>query len=303
MNATQMRLFSEPDIAASVLLAGGDDFLQVDESGVLTIPQGAEVEGFHLVVAVGEVSRTFVVQKDVGTTGGDYTSEALSRYNFGKGFRAVIMRDPIEVIHAGGNIWTGWHKNAASNRVDCWHLGKAGKLDLFQVGVLTHDNGKTFRLHGEYRWRGQLYQMNGMLVGRPAHAKWGSLEGGTSKRTQIFDHPDFSALLDDVKRLPTWDGDESELDPPLPGVPEGDFAVIDWFISCAGQTGQGIAKSKDGNPAWVHGCDVAGFDPNNVEPLLWHGDIVSYTDVVQNWGAKKNGPPKLAGVKLVKRDW
>ena len=305
LSKNQFREFAGSGIVAGVLLKGGGNYLEVDEHGVLAIPEGVTPTGFNLMVSVGEDSRTFVVQKEVGTEGGGYSSQALSNLNFGKGIRAVVMRDPIEVIRAGGSVWTGWHKNAGSNRVDCWHLGEDGKLDLFQVGVLTHDNGKSWKLHGEYRWRGHLYDHDSMLVGVPAHSKWGSLNGGTSNRIQIFNHPEFVSLLRGAE-IPAWEWDELELsaaiEPPLPEVPDGDFAVVDWYISCAGQTGQGIVKSKNGSPAWVHGCDVEGFNPDSPEPLLWRGDIVSFKSINWNWGTKKNGPPKLTGVKLVERD-
>ena len=301
MKASQLRAFEEAGIIGAVSLVGGNDLLEVDNNGLLSIPSGVIPKGFHLIVAVKKDSMKFVVQKDVGTEGGEYNNRALSELEkFARGFKAVVMRDPIDVIRAGSNTWTGWHKNVASNRVDCWHLGKNGELDLFQVGVITHDDGVTWYLHGEYRWRGQLYQMNGELVGRPSGYKWGSLEGGSSKRTQIFNHPEFSAMLDGIKRLPTWDGDESELDPPLP-MPSLNQAVVDWYITFAGQSGQGIVKDKDGNSAWVHGVDIEGFDPKSFDPLLWHGDIVSYTGFQEVWGSKKNGPPKLTGVRLVSR--
>jgi hypothetical protein len=213
------------------------------------------------------------------------------------------MRDPIDVIVHDQNVWTGWHKNAASNRVDCWTLERDGKLTLFQVGIVTHDNGKTYRLHGEYRWRGQLYhQAAGGIIGVPEHAKWGSLEGGSSNRTQIFRHPEFVVLFKDVELSPRNVSD-AELDPPVPKASGRGFAVVDWFITFAGQTGQGIVKFQNGKPAWVHGIDVSGFDPKSFEPPLWRGDIISFDQAVEKWGAKQGGPPKLTGVKLVNREW
>ena len=302
MNMNQLRFFEEPGIVASAILVGGNDYLTVGENGMLNIPEGVKPEGFYLMVSVEKDGRTFVVQKDVGTEGGAYSSNALSGFGFGKDFNAIIMRDPIEVIRAENNVWTGWHKKQASNRVDCWRLGEDGKLDLFQVGILTHDNGQTWHLYGEYRWRGKLFWDGEEFYGVPEHPKWGSLEGGTSKRTQIFDHSEFIRLLQSThaEALTKWDND---VNPPLPEVPDGQFAVVDWFIACAGQTGQGIVKNKKGASAWVHGIDIEGFNPNSLEPPLWHGDIISYEKTVLNWGAKKDSPPKLTGVKLVKRGW
>ena len=304
MKKSQLREFAEPGIIACVLPYEGEEYLELNERGVLLMPAGVEPKGFHLLVAVREDGRTFVVQKDVGHEGGDYSSGALSELSgFVKGFRATIMRDPIEVIRHGQNTWTGWHKNQASNRVDCWHIDLYGALDLFQVGIVTHDNGATYVLHGEYRWRGQLCECveGSTMVGLPRHKKWGSLEGGSSNRTQIFGHPEFKALMKYVDVLPKCGS--GLIDPPLPKVPGSGLGVVDWFVFFAGQTGQGIVKSQDGWPAWVHGIDVEGFDPASSEPPLWRGDIISFEEAVKNWGAKKNGPPKLTGVKLVKRDW
>jgi len=303
MKATQIRMFEESGIAACVLLAGGSEYLEIDKHGVLIIPSGVKPTGFNLLVAVKDDSRTFVVQKAVGTEGGAYDSRALSELEgFAPGFTATIMRDPIMVIRQGKNTWTGWHKNNASNRVDCWTLEKDGKLTLFQVGIVTHDNGKTFVLHGEYRWIGQLWGSINGWVGIPSNPKWGSLEGGSSNRTQIFNHPDFVALSLDIQ-LEDWCGTEAAMDPPLPKVSGQGFAVVDWFVFFAGQTGQGIVKNQNGKPAWVHGIDVSGFDPNSSEPPLWRGDIISFDQAVENWGRKQNAPPKLTGVKMVKRDW
>jgi len=213
-----------------------------------------------------------------------------------------VMRDPIDVIRHGQNVWTGWHKNQASNRVDVWTLEKDGKLSLFQAGIVTHDNGQTFVLHGEYRWKGQLFAKGDGVVAKPEHPKWGSFNGGTSNRNQIFSNSEMLELVYSANSLQEWSGNDTELDPPLPEVPNG-LAVIQWYVFFAGQTGQGIAIDQSGNTAWVHGKDVEGFDPSSPELPLWRGDIISFTEAVENWGAKKSGPPKLTGVKLVKRDW
>ena len=307
MTEKQLRSFdgaSGPGVMAGVLLVDGEDYLEIDEQGRLVIPPGVKPTGFHLLVAVEDGGRTFVVQKDVGTTGGGYESRALSELaGFAPGLRATVLRDQIEIIKVGSSVWTGWHKSQASNRVDCWTLELDGKLSLFQVGIVTHDNGATFVLHGEYRWRGQLYRQGEGLVAKPEHSKWGTLEGGTSRRTQIFQHPAFSSLFWADTVLPEWSGNSAELDLVLPEVPAGKFGVVDWYVFFAGQTGQGIVKLQGGKPCWVHGVDIEGFDPASSEPPLWRGDIISFEEAVANWGAKPNSPPKLTGVKLVKRAW
>ena len=301
MKKAQIRVFEEPGIVACALLAGGEDYMEIGEQGLLAVPSGVEPKGFHLVVAVKKDGRTFMVQKNVGLEGGSYHRHALSEVeNFAMGFRAMVMRDPIEVVRAGSSVWTSWHQDR-SNRVDCWCVGKDGKLGLFQVGIFTHDNGKTWKLHGEYRWRGQMYGAGDKIVAKPEHPKWGSLEGGTSKRTQIFQHPEFVALMKGVE-LPAWNRSDLELDPPLP-EPGANEAVMQWYIVFAGQTGQGPAYLVDGHNAWVHGTDIVGVKPDpDGETRLWRGDIVSFTGTAK-FGSKPNGPPKLTGVRLVKRDW
>lgn len=299
---SQRRTFEEAGVAAGVSVAEETDFLEVSATGELVIPAGPKPMGFNLLVAIPKGSRRIVVQRDLGMVGGEYHANALSDVDFLEGFDTVSMHQPITVIRRDGRVWTDW-RTEAPNRLDIWSLAVDGKLDLFQVGVITHDNGKTWKLHGEYRWRGRLYaDAADIITPIPAHPKWGSLQGGTANRTQIYARPEFRALLKDAK-LMFWDGDEVELNPPLPEVPEGKFAVVDWFVSFAGQTGQGIVKDIDGNSAWVHGVDVEGFDPDSSEPPLQRGDIVSFEEVVQDWGGKKaGGLPKLTGVKLVKRD-
>ncbi len=305
MKASQMRVFEEPGILACVMLSGNGakDCLDVDEKGVLAIPPDVKPAGFHLVVATEKEGRTFVAQKNVGQEGGGYHRQALSDLEgFAKGFCASIMRDPIEVVRAGNNVWTSWHQQKP-NRVDCWQIAKDGKLGLYQVGVFTHDDGKTWKLHGEYRWRGRLLKGNGGLVGLPEHPKWGSLEGGSSNRCQIFGHPEFVALLEGVKLEP-FVGKKEDLYPALASVPKPGCAVVQWYITFAGQTGQGPANlhPRDGKTAWIHGADIVGLEPDpDGEIRLWQGDIVSYAGMVKTWGAKKDGPPKLTVVRLVER--
>ena len=301
MKASQLREFEDPGIVTSVILAGVDKaYLEIAKDGTLKMPAGVEPKGFHVVVAFEENSHILVVQKNVGTEGGGYHRDALSKLDGFEGFKSFVMHEPIEVVRIGGNVWTSWHQQKP-NRVDCWVIGADGKLGLFQIGVFTHDNGATWKLHGEYRWRGQLYEDCDLLVARPEHPRWGSLEGGSSHRTQIFSHPEFVALMKDVKLTP-WIGTDEELDPQLPEVPGPGFAVVQWYIAFAGQTGQGPANLLGGGTAWIHGADIIGLKPDaDGETRLWRGDIVSYAGKTDIWGSKKGGPPKLAGVKLVSR--
>lgn len=299
MKASQLVKF-KLGIVAAVLMSGFEDFLEVDERGMLTIPQGIQPTSFDLLLATPLTGsrRLFIVQKDVAHEGGGYSKKALPEFQgFAPDVKAIILTG-LDVIRAGEHAHTGWHRSQASNRADCWYLSVDGKLILFQVGIYTHDNGKSYLVCGEPRWAGELCESEAGLVGVPESPKWGSLEGGTSKRTQIFQHPDFVRLLETAV-LPQFMGTDTDVNPPLEKVGEG-FAAVDWFIQFAGRTGQGIAKLHNGKPVWVHGVDVQGFDPKSTEPLLWHGDIVSYTKC-EAWGNKPGAPPRIVGVKLVKR--
>lgn len=297
MKASQLREFSDVGVIVGVMLQGSNDFLEIDEKGILAVPAGVEPTGFHLLL-VKPGSRTFFAQKHVGEEGGAYHRDAIRQFS-GLGLKAEIMRDPIEVVRVGKNVWTSWHQQKP-NRVDCWQMDRDGHLGLFQIGVFTHDNGKTWKLHGEFRWKGRLYRAGDKLVGLPDHPNWGSLEGGSSKRSQIFDHPEFVALLK-TSRLSQWRGSEGDLNPQLPQVPGPGHAVVQWYITFAGQSGMGPVNlhMSDGKTGWIHGCDIQGLEPDSDgEIRLWPGDVVTFEKLVYGWGSKKDGPPKLIGVRL-----
>jgi len=304
VKATQLREFAEPGILAAVMIDGDQDFLDVSENGVLAVLANKKPSGFHLVIALPEDARAFVVQKHVGKEGGDYHCHALSVIeNFAHGFSAVVMYEPIRVRREGKNTWTDWHQERP-NRADIYILEKDGKFGLFQVGVITPDNGQTWLLHGEWRWLGELRQGLYGLVAIPSHPKYGSFEGGTSRRTQIVDHDDFKRLVKGLK-LSKWSGKFEELEPPLPKAPEGQYAVVGWAVTFAGQTGMALVHLANGSGnAWVHGVDIVEPNRNPDNSIqLQRGDIISYEQAIHGWGSKKNSPPKLTGVRLVNRPW
>ncbi|MCX6724276.1 MAG: hypothetical protein NT155_03865 [Candidatus Staskawiczbacteria bacterium] len=309
MKATQLREFLEVKVVAGVIIQGGSEFLDLDASGYLVIRQCEPPKGFHIVIATEKNGRTLIVQKDVSRAGGGYVSPALSALTgvFPDGFPAIVMRDPIRVLCQGKNVWTNWHGKPGemTNRVDCFYLAKDGTFGLYQVGVYTHDDGLTYRLHGEWRWLGKLYRASGnRLAAKPEGTKWGSFKGGSSNRDQIFTNPKMVELVQSA-HLPTWTGNDAELDPQLPEVPEGNFATVQFYIgSFAGQKGQGLVVLRDGTTAWVHTPDIVDLPPEaDGVTRLWIGDIVSFEKKVYGWGSKVGGPPKLTGVKLVKRSW
>ncbi len=311
MSPKTLRFFKEQGIKASVSLVGADpeDCLQISEQGLLAVPQGTKPTGFQLAVMLPSRRRVFVVQKSVGQELGGYHKSFVTRLSgLVDGFDVHMMNEPIEVARAGQNVWTSWHQDK-TNRMDCWWLGNDGRFADYQVGVLTHDNGRIWRLHGEYRWKGQLFQGPGGIVAKPESPVWGVF-ANTWK--PVFQVSEFQSLLE-TTRLQPWSGSPEDLDPPLPAVPGPNSGVVQWYVPFAGQTGQGIVglheslrwKPKPTDPsqedkglnAWVHGIDIhCDADPDGVKRLR-RGDVVSFVGNPQRWGHKEGAPPKLLGVK------
>ena len=186
-----LRLFEEPVLAASTFLVGGskNDLLEVrSEDGVLTIPQGRP-QGFHLLLFLPkEGNKTFITQKKVGTEAGDYHNNNIREFSVPGGLVGYKLKRPIEVEYKGNNVWTPWHDEDRTNRADCFYIGQDGTFHIYQVGVITHDDGVTYRLHGEYRWKGKLSYCDGKTYLAPEDPKWGSF---TQSRAKIFENPDF----------------------------------------------------------------------------------------------------------------
>lgn len=264
--------------------------LVIGGHGVLSIPDGEKPGAFQLRLLVPETARITFAQKDVGRELGEYTG--LNQVGILGNDTVYRLPYPIKVERIGGNVWTSWHREHP-NRVDCWYLGETGELQLFQIGIITHDDGKTFRLLGEPRWKGQLFRSSTGYAHKPADPKWGAL--GVS-RYPIFGEHGFQWLLS-TARLAEWKGRDEEIDPPLAEVPSGNYARVQWYIPFAGQTGQGIAILPDGNSCWVHGADIQEApDPDGIK-RLYHGELVSFKGPPQKWGTKQGAPPKLVGVR------
>lgn len=318
-----VRTFEETGIRAGALLAGNTPCLEVNDNGVLSIPARTRPTGFHLMLAVPRNNRTVVAQKNIAQDGGLYHRFCMTMTETDD-FDVWIMIDPIEIKRAGSNVWTAWHE-LKSNNVNCWYLDETGCMKLFQVGIVTHDNGDTFRVVGEWKWQGQLYWLpkkcadgsfddsdwrkTREVVGKPASPKWDSF----SIRCQILDHPDMAALVADLinrNSLPLWTGDLEELNPSLdaitPHTPGS--ALVEWYNLFAGQSGQGIVRfwgfDESGEPklykAWIHGSDILEApDPDGIK-RLHRGNVIRYGEVKNGWGSKPNGLPKLTRVRRVR---
>jgi len=294
----KLRFYEEAGIGASVLLPGkrhGEE-LEIGEHGVLAIPTGLKPAGFHLVLVVPQEARMVLVHRNIAQDKGAYHRHALAQLggDSSEGFTTWVMHDPIQVMRVGQNVWTVWH-GVKPNRVDCWTLENDGCCTLFQVGVITHDDGLTFRLLSRWGWSGQLFQdQQRGIVGKPNDPEWGSFDA----RRPILDDPGFKKLLEETTLQP-WTGTPEELDPSLDPVPSPGHARLQWYSPFAGQTGQGPAVLYDGSAAWVHGMDVRDPpDPDGIK-RLYRNNLVSYAGTHTNWGTKKEGPPKLLCVKRV----
>lgn len=282
-------------ITVSVILLGKKkQILEIGDNDVLVIPEGIIPGAFALMLRAEEETRVVFAQKNVGQENGGYEDNFSHMDIIGQ----QVISPPIEVARAGQSVWTLWHREK-SNRVDCWLVGINGHLELFQVGIITHDNGQTFRLLGEVRWQGQIFRTDaGWLAAKPSDPKYGAiLWNKNESRANIRENAEFQRLLEDAV-LPRWNGFLDELAPPLGPIPNGTYARVDWYIPFAGQNGQGIAKNEAGKSFWIHGQDVAIPPDADGIKRLHHGDLISYILVHENWGTKA-GPAKLLGVKKV----
>lgn len=290
----KLRWFANPGIGATVLLPGkrhAEDYLTVDTQGILTIPHNLKPAGFHLVLAIPRETPVVINQKNVAQDKGGYHRYFLALLGVSSEGFAIWSIPDILVIRAGKNVWTDWH-DIRPNRVDCWLVKEGGHVDLFQVGVVTHDDGRTFRLLGDYRWRGQLYQDKERgVVGKPDHSKWGKFD----VRRSILDDSDFRRLLNGITLQP-WQGKPEELDPLLDSVPGNGYAIIDWYTPFAGQKGQGIAKDQTETSYWVLGQDLLVQSDENGIQRLERGDLITFEGEPVKWG-DKHGPLKLLCVR------
>jgi len=287
----QVKLFEEPGIGVSVLLSG-EKYLEIGKHGELAIPEEVKPKGFNLVVLIPEESRIVINQKNVGQTKGGYHRHALEQLGMEGGVRTLVMHDPISIERVGKNVWTSWHA-AKSNRIDCWSLTNDGHVDCFQVGIITHDDGRTFLLLGEYRWRGMLFRDKSGIVGKPDYPLWGPFD----IRCSILDDPEFKGCLESCS-LPVWNGKPEELTVPMDSVPGNGHARVQWYVPFAGQTGQGIAILNDGSSAWMHGVDILIQPDSDGIKRLQRNDLVRYQEAIK-WGTKPGAPPKLTKIERV----
>jgi hypothetical protein len=285
-----LKHFKEANIKTIVVIGekGKEKIIANIDGNIIVIPKGVRPFGFKLIVFYPP--KMIVARRDISTENGGYYKRFVN--NFGVLGENVSFWIPI--FRTKEKIWTPWHQKSP-NRLDCWILQKDGRVELFQVGIVTHDNGKTFRLLCEPRWKGQFYQdRNRQIVGKPNNSHWGAFD----VRRKILDFPAFKDRLQQIN-FPKWNGRKEELDPPLDPIPGSGFARVSWYTPFAGQTGQGIVILHDGSSAWVQGSDLM-IEPNpDGIKRLSRNDLLSYTQAI-SWGKEKGRLLKLIGVKKVK---
>jgi hypothetical protein len=290
MRAEQMREFEVVGMGAAVAAIGGDDFLEVDQpTGRIAVPAGVNPAGFIMMVFVPPTA--VVVQRNLGRLAGEYGHGALATVEAPQieGFKTVVMSMPIAVVRKGNSAWTD-NSNQVPNRLDIWIVGKNGEVTLFQVGVVTHDNGATFVLVGETAWKGSLFDDSDYIVGVPDDPAYGAF----TVRESIFENQEFKALVKSAK-LWSWDGDEEKLATVLGDIPQG-YARIKWYKVFGGQQGQGIAVLPNGQDIWIHGADIdVTPDADGIKRPGGFNTLITYTGIGQ-FGAK--GGKKLLGVKV-----
>lgn len=286
MNQTETaRYFEALNIGASVFLVGTNRQLEVSENGVLTIPEGVTPNAFKLTLLVPQGGRIFINQKEVGQEQGGYQGAVRTGRTQGD-FTKYTMLKPIQIKRArnretGGEIaWTNWHGKPGEkpNRVDCWQILQDGEVRLFQVGVITHDNGGTYRIHGEDRYRGQLFLSNsadaGYVVAPRSQDRdvWGSFAAWQS----ILNYSRFRELAKSAN-LSQWAGKSEELEPPLRQVTTPKFAVVKFFIPFGGFGGWGIAI-RGGQEVAILGTEI--LDPVEEDGVkrLRRNDVISYEE-------------------------
>lgn len=301
----KLKLWKDAGLVAGVVVGDetglAKDLALLDENGRIDTA-GKVPKNFRMIAAA---KSGFTAMKVVADEGGGYR-QALSALEgkWPRGYSGLSLNENIIVLNEGGFHRTPWH-GTPSNRFDYFNVAQDGSFDLFQCGVVIRGTQEDWwpKLLGEYRWRGRLFRANGGgYVAIPASPKWGSFEGGSSKRTQIFGSDQFQAMVKGVK-LDIWQGTDDEVDPPLP-TPGLGQVVVTFYIAFAGREGQGVVQASNGDTAWVLKQDVEGVQPDaDGEIRLWRGDVLSFDEAVFGWGAKRNGPPKLTKVRLVKRIW
>jgi hypothetical protein len=272
------------NIIANVAVMGNHgDYLPVDfnTDGSLAIPDNLSPRIFLLTILVPAELNPILTQRNLSRLEGEYHSRFIKNLGNIMDFQVAVL--PINVTRSGRNTWTSFTKESPNN-MDCWLCGPRNAISMFKVGLITHDDGKTYRVIGETRWAGDLFIDNAQIVGKPSNSMWGSF----GVRDTILNHPEFQDFIKKA-RLPMWQGKPEELEPPLPEVPEGDYGVVKFFHPMMGQKGQALVVIH-GDEAWLFGNNLDRSPDADGVKRLQRGDVITY-QAIKHPLERKNGKP------------
>jgi len=280
-----------------------DEYLEVDQSTGRIKVEGIP-EGFCLVIGKPKGSQIVITVKNTGEEIGGYNPANVTRLGGHDGADfSVIMKIAVKKVYDRNKVLqfvhTEWHKerpNCASVYVFESVAGKlTGKFANYQIGVITPDNGHTWLLCGEHRYKGQIFSQNGSFVVKPLSPKYGPFVTWMP----IFKHPEVRRLLRDAN-IQEWAGKPTDLDPPLPKAATDNEAVVQWSSMFAG-TGRRFGY------AWLAGqreaVVVLGQFQKDSSYTPQRGDVVRF-DKKEVFGTKgEDGPRAITNFRLERRTW
>lgn len=256
----------------------------------------AKIRGFRLELSLPQDVPAFLTQRifkrgdEDGTyktvRGASIPEPFFSRESWRHSWRFIVP-----VIRKGRTVWTKFPQN----RADVFFAKPNGYFLLYQVGIVTHDDGETYRIISEERYWGRIFRRGEEFVVKP--------DPGFQDFTpweNILGHPEFLRLLPFLT-FEEWAGSEEELHPRLslmekiPTAPENAGIVI-FYVSFMGQKGMGYALLRSGEEIRVHGREI--LDPPDADGIrrLKAGSVIVFEKSRPSPDSKK---PELIGVRTI----
>jgi hypothetical protein len=268
--------FSNGVIVNVAVMGNGNSYLPVDFNGgsSLIIPGNIVPRTFLMTVLVPVELRPILTQRDLSREEGDYHNKFIKSLGNILNYRMAVL--PIQVTRMGRNTWTSW-KEENPNNLDIWLCGPGNSVEMFKVGLVTHDDGQTYRVIGETRWAGGLFRDAGKIVGKPNNSVWGAFR----VRDNILDHQEFKIFLSKTQ-IPAWKGKPEELNPPLTEVPEGNYGVVKFNHPMMGQKGQALIVLAGGKEAWLFLNNLDKSPDADGVKRLQRGDVIAYQAIKQS---------------------
>lgn len=356
----RMRVFDDPHaIAAGVIAIDGEGSRiepMIEDDGYIKLPEdmtwggvesygdihadaGVLVQRFELSVALQQGRMAVVTQRgsalDYDDPTGLLSMSGVKIHTFPAcRVRSVVQSGWRKDRYGPVAVWTETMGTAGGpkgpNRADIWLLAENGDLELFQILVITLDNGKSFRLVGTPRWRGHVSRREdgdkytprslGGPVEEAAYAN-GNIRlvmdqfafrpevgfGCFESRWNILGKSELVSWLSTLD-LPTWDGDEGSLHPDFsPRVSLGENEGVVKFQSYGLAQGSlayvtlaDPIKTSDGmwKDGRVHGAEIRLEPDEQGLRILESGDTVRF-DGWEESHDRRN--PCLLDVEVVQR--